>query len=91
MPHADLPFSYYFPAACLDLLAQATHGPWTPYLYQYLVGGFFFFLAILVAGYKGVFHLKHPTDRRMILMLVLGFVFYAALHGGWILLVQSYR
>ncbi|MEQ9362816.1 MAG: hypothetical protein RIF32_01155 [Leptospirales bacterium] len=73
------------------LLAQAAGSPWAPYLYQYGVGGFFFFLAIAVAGYKGVFQLSHPSDRRMILFLVLGFVFYASLHGGWILLVEAGR
>ncbi|MCR9141934.1 MAG: hypothetical protein NXI24_06755 [bacterium] len=77
--------------ALLGYLAESEHGPWTPYLYQYGVGGFFFFLAIIVAGYKGVFELSHPSDRRMVLFLVLGFVFYASLHGGWILLLEAGR
>lgn len=75
----------------LFFLAESTHGPWTPYLYQYGVGGFFFFLAIAVAGYKGAFDLDHSSDRRMILLLIMGFVFYASLHGGWILLVELNR
>jgi hypothetical protein len=70
---------------------ESVRGPWLPYIYQYVVGGFFFFLAIGVAYYKGVFRFDRSADRRMIRMLVLGFVFYASLHGAWILLVEAYR
>ncbi len=80
-----------FGAGLADYLAESGFGPWTPYLYQYGVGGFFFFLAIGVAGYKGVFDLKYPADRRTILFLALGFAFYASLHGGWILFLELSR
>ena len=74
----------------IEFLAS-TYGPWTPYLYQYGVGGFFFFLAILVARVKGVWSFERPADRRTILMLVAGFVFYAGLHGLWIYWAQASR
>lgn len=62
--------------------------PFFPFLYQYLIGGFFFFLGIFITYRKGVWNPSNANDRRTVRNLVLGFVFYFSMHGIWILLVQ---
>ncbi len=70
-------------AAAADAAATSS-SPWLPYLYQYLVGGGLFFLAIITAIRKGALDLTAPADRRLLRTLVLGLAMYALLHGGWI-------
>lgn len=62
--------------------------PYTPYLYQYIIGGFFFFLAIYVSYRKGAWSTANPVDRRTIRILIIGFVGYLCFHGLWIVLVS---
>lgn len=57
---------------------------WLPYLYQYLVGGGLFLLAIVVAIRKGALDLQSLADRRLLRMLLLGLTLYALLHGSWV-------
>lgn len=77
----------------LTWLAQAAsadaNSPWLPYLYQYLVGGGFFLLAIIVAVRKGALDLSSAADRRVLRMLLLGLALYATLHGGWLFWATS--
>ncbi len=54
----------------------------TAYLYQYLVGGLLFAAGLLVAARTGQIGLRPGAPARRLLLLVLGFLWFAALQGG---------
>ena len=62
---------------------------WDSFAYQYIVGGFFFLLAIFLGFRKGVLKLARKTDRITFFILILGFVLYFCFHGFWILWAKS--
>lgn len=58
--------------------------PWICWLYQYAVGGVFFFGALGLAVYSGAARLKDTPDRRLLGVLLGGYFALAALHACWI-------
>lgn len=56
-------------------------GPWTPYLYQYLLGGLVFTIGLVVILASGACNLRRPGDLGWFLALVGGFLAYAAMHA----------
>jgi len=56
-------------------------GHWTPYLYQYAMGGIVFVVGLGVILASGACDFKRPGDRMWFGVLVFGYLWYAALHG----------
>lgn len=58
--------------------------PWLPLIYQYLVGGFFLFGGIYIALRSGGVSLACREDRSTIIILIVGYFSYLAIHTFWI-------
>ncbi|MBN1423521.1 hypothetical protein JXA88_03090 [Candidatus Fermentibacteria bacterium] len=56
-------------------------GPWTPFLYQYFLGGLVFAIGLVVIRVSGACDFRRPGDRTWFTALVLGYVAYALMHG----------
>ena len=56
---------------------------WLSFLYLYGVGGLLFSIPILLSIKKKSLSLKKTKDRRLLGMLIFGYVFYFVLQGGW--------
>ena len=54
---------------------------WLPYLYQYGLGAVIFAVGLLVTLRSGSFDVRRKVHRRWLIVLVLGFVWFLALHG----------
>lgn len=55
---------------------------WLPYLYLYGVGGFFFLVGlVLILKYRSL-NLILRRDRKWLVVLLLGFVWYAFMHAA---------
>lgn len=58
---------------------------WLPYLYLYGAGGLLFVVGLVMVLRSEAFDRRRRRDRRWLIVLIGGFLWYAALHGGWIL------
>ena len=58
---------------------------WSSFIYQYAVGGFFFFLALFLGIRKGVLKMDRRGDRITLAVLIGGLLFYFCFHGLWML------
>ena len=58
---------------------------WLPYLYLYGVGGVFFLGGLWMVLRSEGFSNERPSDRRWLVLMFVGFVWYAGLHGAGIL------
>lgn len=64
---------------------SANLGQW---LYQYSVGGAFFFVTLWLCFRLGGAEADHPADRRSRWILILGLIGYFCGHGLWIFLAS---
>jgi len=62
------------------------NSPWLPFIYQYGIFTIFFAVTTLIAIKKDVISLSHPTDRRIVIEIIAGFLFFIILHASMILL-----
>lgn len=53
---------------------------WLPYIYLYVVGGFFFFLGLYLIKRYGAIDLTKKTHRFWMKVMVFGYFYFAALH-----------
>ncbi len=58
---------------------------WLPYLYLYGAGGLLFLVGLVMVLRSEAFNRRRRRDRRWLLVLVAGFLWYAVLHGALIL------
>jgi hypothetical protein len=56
-------------------------GHWTPFFYQYLLGGLVFGIGMLVIRISGACNMERASDRAWFRALLFGYVAYAAMHG----------
>ena len=56
-------------------------GHWTPYLYQYAMGGIVFSVGLWVIRASGACDFARPGDRRWFAVLLFGYLWYAGLHA----------
>lgn len=56
-------------------------GHWTPFFYQYLLGGLVFSVGLWLIRASGACDWNNPGDRRWFRVLVFGYVAYASIHG----------
>lgn len=71
----------------LPRVLVATFGvdsPWTSYFYKYGFGAIFFFVGVFIVLKGGACNLKRGHDRFWFRFLILGFFWYLAMHGLWI-------
>lgn len=61
---------------------------WPQVIYQYTVGGIFFFVTLYLCFHLGAADLKNSSDRRALIILVIGFFGYLAMHVTWIVLAS---
>ena len=59
------------------------HNGWLTYLYQFIVGGFFFALGTIYVVATKAANLKLAADRKWTIALVAGYVWLALLFGIW--------
>jgi hypothetical protein len=62
---------------------------WFPFVYQYIIGGLFFFLGLYIAVKKNVLTLSNMEDRKVFIQLIIGLLLYGFVHGTWIYLVGT--
>ena len=55
----------------------------TPLLYQFLVGGVFFTIGIVIPWRAGDYSWQRRSDRRLLLAMLAACVFYLVLQVGW--------
>lgn len=59
---------------------------WDTYLFQYLVGGVFFFVGLLAGTARSLDPAVRRDHRRFTPILIAGFLAYAGVHALWTLL-----
>jgi hypothetical protein len=58
---------------------------WTELIYQYVIGGIFFFVTLYLCFRPGASDTKNPSDKRALKYLLIGFFGYLFVHTAWIL------
>ena len=53
---------------------------WAPYVYLYGAGGILFVVGLVMVLRSEAFDRKRASHRRWLVILLVGFVFYASLH-----------
>lgn len=61
---------------------------WLQLIYEYTVGGVFFFVTLYLCLRPGASDLKNPSDRRAVIYLVGGFAGYLGVITAWILIAS---
>jgi len=59
---------------------------WPQLIYQYGVGGVFFFITLYLCYRPGASDSRNPSDRKALYYLLLGFAGYLAVHIVWIII-----
>ena len=73
---------FVWPRLLVDVFG--VDSPWTSYLYKYGFGAIFFFIGVFLTLKSGACNLKRGQDRFWFRFLILGFFWYLAMHGLWI-------
>lgn len=61
---------------------------WYPYFFQYIAGGLFFLLGLLLAFHAGDMKAQPKESKKFLWILIVGFFIYALGHGAWIYLAS---
>lgn len=80
---AMLAFFYFFPRIIVHAFGEAS--PWTSYLYLYGNGLIVFLVGLWLILRSGACQFGRGHDTRWFIVLMAGFVYYAAIHAIWIL------
>lgn len=64
-------------------------GHWTPFFYQYAMGGLVFLIGLWVIRASGACDTSRPGDRFWFRVLIFGYLWYAAMHGLLTWLAQA--
>lgn len=59
---------------------------WPQFAYQYIIGGIIFFVGLLIPILTGGWKFKSAKDTKLLIILLVGLVYYALGHGIWIYL-----
>jgi|YNPNPStandDraft_1061719.scaffolds.fasta_scaffold06748_3 hypothetical protein len=62
---------------------------WPQLVYQYTVGGIFFFLTLALCFRTGAGDLRSASDRTSLIYVLAGLGGYLAFHIAWIVLASS--
>jgi hypothetical protein len=68
-------------------------GHWTPFFYQYAMGGLVFLTGLWVIRASGACDFSRPGDRRWFGVLVFGYLWYAGIHAlfTWLAVAVPFR
>jgi hypothetical protein len=68
-------------------------GHWTPFFYQYAMGGLVFGIGLWVILASKACDLARPGDRNWLLVLIFGYLWYAGLHAlfTWLAAAVPFR
>jgi len=61
---------------------------WGQLVYQYAVGGLFFFVTLYLCFRPGASDTHNPSDKRALIYLLAGFAGYLGMHTLWIILAS---
>lgn len=78
-----LAFVCFFPRAVIRWLGEAN--PWTPYLYLYGLGLVTFLIGLRIILKTRACQPGRGRDSAWLVVLLLGYAFFALLHAAWIL------
>lgn len=59
---------------------------WLPFIYLYGVGGVAFLIGMYLIIKTGALNKNRLSHKKWLLILIFGFLYYAAIHGTFILL-----
>ena len=59
--------------------------PWLPFIYQYTICSFFFIAIIILSIKKKAISINHPTDRKILLEIIAGYLIFIFAHALMIL------
>ena len=62
---------------------------WVPYLYLYIVGGVAFSIGMYLIIKTRSLNLKKDHHKKWLVVLIVGFIYYASIHGFFILVAQQ--
>jgi 4-hydroxybenzoate polyprenyltransferase len=79
--------TYFLPRLLSKYLTN--ENPWTSYIYIYTLGGLFFLIGLNIVVQTKSLNLNQKLDRTWLSNMILGFIFFASLHGVWIYLSQN--
>jgi hypothetical protein len=80
-------FCFFYPRFLLSIWGP--EHPWTNYLYLYGFGFFYTGSGVLLVLKNGACQLQRPRDRFWLKVVVGGFLYFAILHGVWIMLALN--
>ena len=80
---ATIAFIYISPRAVIRWLGESN--PWTPYLYLYGLGLVTFLIGLRVILKSRACQPGRGRDSAWLVVLLLGYAFFALLHAAWIL------
>ncbi len=59
---------------------------WIPFFYQYGIFTIFIVATVWIAIAKDVISLSHPTERKVLIEIIIGYLFFIVLHASMIVL-----
>jgi hypothetical protein len=62
---------------------------WAPYLYLYIVGGIAFSIGMYLIIKTRSLNLEKNHHKKWLVVLIVGFIYYASIHGFFILVAQN--
>ena len=75
-------FAFYFPRFLIENLGKDS--PWASYLYHYGFGFLYTGSGLWLVLKTRACEFTRPKDRLWFGLIVLGFIYFAGLHGYWI-------
>ena len=62
---------------------------WAPYIYLHAVGGIAFLIGMYLIIKTRSLNLKKDHHKKWLVVLIAGFIYYASIHGFFILVAQQ--
>ena len=62
---------------------------WAPYIYLYAVGGIAFLIGMYLIIKTRSLNLKKDHHKKWLFVLIAGFIYYASIHGFFIIVAQQ--
>ncbi|OGU54534.1 MAG: hypothetical protein A2V66_02645 [Ignavibacteria bacterium RBG_13_36_8] len=54
---------------------------WLPFIYLYVIGGFFFLIGLIIARKSGALNIKIKRHRRWFYIMIFGFLYFVTMHA----------
>lgn len=63
--------------------------PWLPFIYQYTICSIFFIAMIVLSIKKNAISIHHPTDKKILLEIIAGYLIFIFAHASMILIAGA--